>query len=168
MWLLCWWVIIPYKCCCRKNKEKERDPGDDGQNDFGVSYHEFVAFKNGDDIGKRELPRKYAMLSVGEMKDSLKMKVRKVVATKENVTKKKNKLENKLKMQIKLGKGMMNRNRNANDGGDNDNEDANGDDENAGDTQEMAVAGQSTQSQSVIEVEEEEDGDGQQEQGTTK
>ena len=47
--------------CCRK-KAKE-DPFDDGQNVYGVNYKEYLAWKNGEDIGDRKLPKKYQNLS---------------------------------------------------------------------------------------------------------
>jgi len=52
----CWCVL------CRKKARK--DPYDDGQDDFGVNYKEYVAWRTGGDIGDRKLPTSYQNLSL--------------------------------------------------------------------------------------------------------
>merc|ERR1712032_1475301 len=37
---------------------------DDGQDEFGVNYKEYLAWKNGEDIGDRKLPKRYQSLSL--------------------------------------------------------------------------------------------------------
>ena len=54
-WILCFVIIGCWRClvwifCPRWD--------DDGQDQFGVNYHEYVAWKNGEDIGQRVIPYK--------------------------------------------------------------------------------------------------------------
>merc|ERR1712223_701930 len=60
-YLMCCPLWVMWCVCCRK-KAKE-DPFDDGQNVYGVNYKEYLAWKNGEDIGDRKLPKKYQNLS---------------------------------------------------------------------------------------------------------
>ena len=60
-WLCCpLWCF--WKCCCRT--KGRGDPHDDGQNEFGVNYKEYLAWKRGEGIGNRKLPKKYQNLSM--------------------------------------------------------------------------------------------------------
>jgi len=53
------WVL--YYLCCRK---KSKDPYDDGQDKFGVNFKEYTAWRMGEDIGDRKLPKSYQNLSL--------------------------------------------------------------------------------------------------------
>merc|ERR1712025_532984 len=54
-WLLCGCVVCCWRCMvwvfCPKYKN-------DGQHEFGINWHEYVAWKNEADVGKREIPYK--------------------------------------------------------------------------------------------------------------
>ena len=51
----CGWLILLIACC---NKKKE-NPNDDGQDEFGVNYKEYIAWKNNQNVVDRKLPKSY-------------------------------------------------------------------------------------------------------------
>jgi len=64
-------------CGCRKDPSEEDeidDPYDDGQGDFGVNYYEYSSWKNGEEIGDRELPMEYQK-DFGELAEEMKAKM---------------------------------------------------------------------------------------------
>ena len=62
--LMCFWLLCLTCWCCKRNKE---DPYDDGQNEFGVNYHEYTKWKNGEPVGDRELTGRYTLLGINEL-----------------------------------------------------------------------------------------------------
>eukprot|EP00484_Ammonia_sp_Unknown_P000014 CAMPEP_0197021072 /NCGR_PEP_ID=MMETSP1384-20130603/1958_1 /TAXON_ID=29189 /ORGANISM="Ammonia sp." /LENGTH=489 /DNA_ID=CAMNT_0042448823 /DNA_START=28 /DNA_END=1497 /DNA_ORIENTATION=+ len=62
----CFPIWLLWQCCC--TKRKKADPYDDGQDDFGVNYHEYVNLKTGEEIGERKLPHSYQTMSGAEFK----------------------------------------------------------------------------------------------------
>merc|ERR1712087_182748 len=60
------WLL--WQCCC---KSKKKDPYDDGQDDLGVNYKEYLAWKAGEDVGQRGLPKSYQNLSTAELTRSI-------------------------------------------------------------------------------------------------
>jgi len=64
--ILLWCCCCPFYCCyvqCCKPKEEDpdKDPYDHGQDDFGVNYLEYMAWKAGEEVGDRELPMEYQL-----------------------------------------------------------------------------------------------------------
>mmetsp|Transcript_26239 Transcript_26239/g.42887 ORF Transcript_26239/g.42887 Transcript_26239/m.42887 type:complete len:497 (+) Transcript_26239:24-1514(+) len=55
----CFPLYLVWQCCC--TSRKKTDPYDDGQDDFGINFHEYLAWKQGQDIGERKLPHSYQM-----------------------------------------------------------------------------------------------------------
>ena len=58
--LLCFPLWIIYQLCCKKKKNTD-DPYDDGQDEYGVNYHEYVRWKHKEDIGQRAMPKSYQL-----------------------------------------------------------------------------------------------------------
>merc|ERR1712048_463853 len=116
-----------YSMCCRQCirplmvSEPDEDPYDDGQDDFGVRFDEYVALKTGEDVGDRPLPRDY-QTDYGELADEMKRKAKEkqekakaatkkaLASTKKfgNATKKfGSKYGNKLKAKMNKGGDMV-------------------------------------------------------------
>eukprot|EP00483_Globobulimina_turgida_P013254 UN13278 len=64
-------------CCC--SKKKKADPYDDGQDDFGVNYKEYLNWKNGEAIEARDLPQSYHGISTAGIERKLQKAVDKKV-----------------------------------------------------------------------------------------
>eukprot|EP01084_Bolivina_argentea_P206378 352381_1 len=100
--LFCFPIWLLIQCCCRK-KEKA-DPYDDGQDDFGVNYKEYLKWKSGEEIGDRKFPQSYAAFSTAGLAKAVDQQMhavnQKVGDVKQGVTK----TGNKLAMQMRLGK----------------------------------------------------------------
>lgn len=93
--------------------EEDEDPYDDGQDDFGVRFNEYVAWKKNLDVGNRGLPRDY-QTDFGELADEYKAKAKEAKAKAKakglaafNSSKKfGNKLKSKMKDQMDSNKVM--------------------------------------------------------------
>jgi len=57
------WAL--WQCCCASKKKD--DPYDDGQGELGVNYREYLAWRAGEDIGDRTLPKSYQNLSTAAL-----------------------------------------------------------------------------------------------------
>merc|ERR1712113_186108 len=68
------WLL--WQCCCTKRRT---DPYDDGQDDFGVNYKEYLKWKSGEEIEDRQLPQSYHAISTAEIERKLQKAVDKRV-----------------------------------------------------------------------------------------
>jgi len=59
------WLICIMAICCRKKEKVEGD----GQDEFGVNFHEYEQWKQGQPISERPLPRNYDVLGLKTVND---------------------------------------------------------------------------------------------------
>ena len=69
--IFCWWIYCFICCCCRK--PTKRDEMYDGQNEYGVNFHEYLHWKAKelDKIGNRSLPRRYEIVGFQEIEKNI-------------------------------------------------------------------------------------------------
>jgi len=60
------WLICIMAICCRKKEKVEGD----GQDEFGVNFHEYEQWKQGQPISERPLPRNYDVLGLKKRKSN--------------------------------------------------------------------------------------------------
>lgn len=76
--VFCFPVWLLWTLCC--NNKKKKDPYDWGQDDFGITYEEYEAWKKGEDIGNRKLPHKYQAMAMPDVNRAINQAGQKVDA----------------------------------------------------------------------------------------